>query len=85
MDSANANLSERDICTKFITPAIAAAGWNTHSQMREEVNLTAGRVAVRGNRAARDKTTTRTLRARLTDARTLQARLASALVDEVAA
>ena len=54
-----AALSERDICTKFITPAIAAAGWNTHSQMREEVNLTAGRVVVRGNRAARDKSTSR--------------------------
>ena len=52
-------LSERDICTKFITPALAAAGWNTHSQMREEVNLTAGRVVVRGNRAARDKSTIR--------------------------
>ena len=44
-------LSERDICTKFITPAIAATGWSTHSQMREEVNLTAGRVVVRGSRA----------------------------------
>ena len=54
-----AALSERDICTKFITPAIAAAGWNTHNQMREEVNLTAGRVVVRGNRAARDKATIR--------------------------
>lgn len=53
------SLSERDICTKFIAPAIAAAGWNTHSQMREEVNLTAGRVVVRGNRAARDKSTVR--------------------------
>ena len=60
MDTADkTTLSERDICTKFITPAIAAAGWNTHSQMREEVNLTAGRVIVRGNRAARDKTTIR--------------------------
>ena len=60
MDTADkTTLSERDICTKFITPAIAAAGWNTHSQMREEVNLTAGRVIVRCNRAARDKTTIR--------------------------
>ena len=60
MDPADkAALSERDICTKFITPAIAAAGWHTHSQMREEVVLTAGRVVVRGNRATRDKTTIR--------------------------
>jgi type I restriction enzyme, R subunit len=47
-------LSERDICTKFITPAIERAGWQTH-QFREEVSLTAGRVMVRGNLAARVK------------------------------
>lgn len=48
-------LSERDICTRFITPAIAAGGWHTEVQMREEVNLTDGRVVVRGNKAHRDK------------------------------
>lgn len=48
------NLSERDICTKFITPAIQQAGWQQH-QFREEVNLTAGRVMVRGKLAARIK------------------------------
>ncbi|MCU7940958.1 MAG: type I restriction enzyme HsdR N-terminal domain-containing protein [gamma proteobacterium symbiont of Bathyaustriella thionipta] len=47
-------LSERDICTKFITPAIQNAGWQ-QSQFREEVNLTAGRVMVRGKLAARIK------------------------------
>jgi len=47
-------LSERDICTKFITPAIQAAGWQQH-QFREEVNLTDGRVVVRGKLAARIK------------------------------
>lgn len=45
-------LSERDICTKFITPAIQQAGWEQH-QFREEVNLTHGRVMVRGKLAAR--------------------------------
>ena len=45
-------LSERDICTKFITPAIQQAGWLQH-QFREEVNLTDGRVMVRGKLAAR--------------------------------
>ncbi len=45
-------LSERDICTKFITPAIQQAGWE-QSQFREEVNLTDGRVMVRGKLAAR--------------------------------
>jgi len=47
-------LSERDICTKFITPAIRAAGWQQH-QFREEVKLTDGRVMVRGKLAARIK------------------------------
>lgn len=35
-------LSERDICTKFITPAIQQAGWQQH-QFSQEVNLTDGR------------------------------------------
>lgn len=46
------DLSERDICTKFITPAIQKAGWLQH-QFREEVKLTDGRVIVRGKLAAR--------------------------------
>lgn len=46
------NLSERDICTKFIVPAIQRAGWQ-HHQFREEVKLTDGRVIVRGKLAAR--------------------------------
>jgi type I restriction enzyme, R subunit len=46
------DLSERDICTKFITPAIHVAGWQQH-QFREEVKLTKGRVIVRGQLAAR--------------------------------
>jgi type I restriction enzyme, R subunit len=48
------SLSERDICTKFITPAILSAGWLS-SEFREEVQLTAGRVVVRGKLAARIK------------------------------
>lgn len=47
-------LSERDICTKFITPAILNAGWQ-QSQFREEVKLTDGRVMVHGKLAARVK------------------------------
>jgi type I restriction enzyme R subunit len=46
------DLSERDICTKFITPAIQAAGWS-QSSFREEVPLTNGRVIVRGQIATR--------------------------------
>lgn len=46
-------LSERDVCTKFITPAITAAGWDVHTQVREEVQLTKGRVIVRGRMVSR--------------------------------
>ena len=45
-------LRERDICTKFITPAIQAAGWESHLY-REEVKLTKGRVIVHGQPAIR--------------------------------
>lgn len=41
-------LSERDVCTKYITPAIVAGGWDVQIQVRENVHLTAGRVIVRG-------------------------------------
>lgn len=40
-------LSERDICTKFITPMLAGAGWNIQTQVREDVAFTAGRLSVR--------------------------------------
>ena len=49
------SLSERDICTKFITPAIARSNWNVMTQVREEVTLTDGRVIVRGKLTARGK------------------------------
>ena len=49
------SLSERDICTKYITPALVKAGWDVQLQIREEVNLTKGRVLVRGRIAAREK------------------------------
>ena len=41
-------LTERDICTKFITPAIQKAGWDIQTQVREEVSFTKGRIIVRG-------------------------------------
>ncbi|BAU15212.1 hypothetical protein LEP3755_57690 [Leptolyngbya sp. NIES-3755] len=41
-------LSERDICTKYITPALVRAGWNILTQVREEFALTQGRIVVRG-------------------------------------
>lgn len=42
------NFTERDICTKFITPAVVMAGWDLHKQIREEVTFTAGRIIVKG-------------------------------------
>jgi len=49
-------LSERDICTKYITPAITNAGWNNHPHhFREEVYFTAGRIKVRGKLVSRGK------------------------------
>ncbi len=47
------SLSERDICTKFITPAIEKSGWNTHTQLLEEVSFTDGKIWVRGKITAR--------------------------------
>ena len=46
-------LSERDICTKFITPALARAGWDIQKQVREEWFFTDGRIIVRGQKYAR--------------------------------
>lgn len=42
------SLSERDICTKYITPAIKAAGWDIKRQVREEYSFTDGRIIVQG-------------------------------------
>ena len=47
------SLTERDICTKYITPALVSAGWDLQSQLREEVTFTAGRVIVRGSQVTR--------------------------------
>jgi hypothetical protein len=46
-------LSERDICTKFISPAIERAGWDMQTQLREEVYITNGRIIVRWKRSFR--------------------------------
>lgn len=48
-------LTERDICTKYINPALQSAGWDMHSQVREEVSFTAGRIIVRGRLHTRGK------------------------------
>lgn len=47
------SLSERDICTKFITPAIEKAGWDKQTQLLEEVTFTDGKIYVKGKLTAR--------------------------------
>lgn len=47
------NLSERDICTKYITPALEKAGWDKQLQILEEVSFTDGKIYVRGKLTAR--------------------------------
>ena len=48
------SLSEMDIRTKFITPAIVSAGWSSFSQMREEYKITNGRIIARGKVCKRE-------------------------------
>jgi len=50
-------LSESDICDKFIRPAMERAGWHGLEQIFREYPLRAGRVVVRGAKAQRDKST----------------------------
>ncbi len=47
------SLTERDICTKFINPALEAAGWDLMHQIREQYYFTDGRVMVRGKTVKR--------------------------------
>ncbi|HHL32069.1 MAG TPA: DEAD/DEAH box helicase, partial [Oceanospirillales bacterium] len=42
------NLTEADIITKYILPAITNAGWDNMLQVRQEVKLRDGKVIVRG-------------------------------------
>lgn len=55
MNSPKSKYSEQDICRIFITPAIQIAGWDTATQIREQVTFTAGKIEVRGNTHKRGK------------------------------
>ncbi len=46
-------LSERDIISQFIMPAIEEAGWDRERQIREEVFFTDGRIFVKGDKTVR--------------------------------
>jgi len=47
-------LSEQEIRTQYITPAIKSSGW-TNGQIREEYAITKGRIIARGGKWRRDK------------------------------
>src|SRR5258708_18510716 len=47
--------TERDICTKFILPAVKRAGWDEMLQVREEVYFTKGGIIVRGKLVTRGR------------------------------
>jgi hypothetical protein len=51
----NKDLSEADICAKYITPAVVHAGWDEATQIRREVGFTKGRIIVRGKLVTRGK------------------------------
>lgn len=46
-------LTEQDICSKFILPAVVSAGWDLQLQIREQYSFTAGRIIVRGKTVER--------------------------------
>jgi type I restriction enzyme R subunit len=48
-------LTEQDIRSKFVTPAVKRAGWDLMAQVREEVSFTAGRIIVRGRLVTRGR------------------------------
>lgn len=48
-------LTETDIITKYILPAVIQKGWDSMTQIRQEVKLRDGKVIVRGQVAARKK------------------------------
>ena len=53
-DPDKRTLSERDMCTKYITPALTdGSKWDLMTQIREEVYFARGRVIVRGRVSAR--------------------------------
>jgi len=47
------SLSECEMCTKFITPALRKAGWEEMLQIREEVSFSKGHIIVRGKLVSR--------------------------------
>lgn len=55
IDINKQKLTETDVRTKFITPSISKAGWDKMHQLREEVQITDGRIIARSKLAVRSK------------------------------
>jgi type I restriction enzyme R subunit len=55
MTDSKKDLTEQDIRTKYITPAIKKAGWDEMTQLREEVYFTKGRIDVKDKLVKRGK------------------------------
>ena len=47
------SLTEQDVCSKYILPAVTASGWDLKYQIREQVSFTAGKIIVRGKTVSR--------------------------------
>ncbi len=47
------SLSERDICTKYINPALQNAGWDIGKQVREEVTFTDWKIVAKWKKVYR--------------------------------
>lgn len=47
------SLSEQDISSKYVLPALIGAGWNLQTQIREQSTFTAGRIMVHGKTISR--------------------------------
>ena len=46
-------MTETDICTKYITPAVVTAGWDLKKQIRQEVFFTNGKIIIKGDKITR--------------------------------
>lgn len=68
-------MSERDICTKCITPRITQGGWDIQKQFHEEFSFAKGRIVERGKLHTRGK-------GQLVEAHQHLERLAQALVEQ---
>lgn len=53
MDINKKDLTEQDICTKYIIPAFQSSNWDIKNQVREQVTFTKGRIIVKGKTIAR--------------------------------